>query len=103
MAREEGDARVIDLDCLRLTGSEFRRMTVRNLKIPFGGKVKVEPEEGKVRGAWRYPSSYSPAVSIEAEANSNPVERTESASQSRYIQAKAEAGTKAEDTLGGAI
>ena len=72
MAGEQGDARVIDLDRLRLTGSELHRMRVRNLKIPFGGKVKLE--EGEARGAWRHPRSYSPAVSIEAEANSNPVE-----------------------------
>ena len=90
MAREEGDARVIDLDRLRLTGSEFRRITLRNLKIPLGWKVKVE--EGTVRGAWRYPSSYSPAVSIEAEANSNPVETNGKRKQEQVCTGKSRGG-----------
>ena len=38
----ERDARVIDLDCLRLTGLKLHQMGVQDLKIPLGGKIKVE-------------------------------------------------------------
>ena len=41
---------------------------------PNGGP-EPEEEEDKGRGAWRYPSSYSPAASIGVGANGDPVER----------------------------
>ena len=43
---------------------------------PNGGTEPGDPigREDKGRGAWQYPNSYSPAVSIETGANGDPVE-----------------------------
>ena len=45
-AGEEGDRRVVGLDHLRPKGSELQLMGVRKLKIPLGGKIKVEGHGG---------------------------------------------------------
>ena len=73
--RRGRDARVVGLDRLRLTGSKLHRMGVQNLKIPLRGKIEIEVEaHGDIQTRTVYPNSYSPPVSIEAEANGNPVE-----------------------------
>ena len=67
-----------------------------------GGTEPEDPigREDRGRGAWRYPNSYNPAVSIEAGANGDPVEMNGEREPEMVCTSMV---GKAGDKLGGAI